>query len=234
MPCSPRGLFFIPARSGSKGFFKKNGREILGRSLIDHAISCATESGFPWQICLSTDDEAWRKAHIEIAPFLRPSILASDTAQSLDVMIHALDWFRDRGDSYDFICLLEPPGVLREVGDIQRGYRLFEKHDFQNTVVSICSVGDSHPIRMKSIKDDGETLEDFIPEPQGLRRQNQSPLFIRNSFVYFFPVNSLRNGVLYTTPTYGFEINRLGANVNIDSEEDYITARAIKEGWDRE
>ena len=224
------GLFLIPARAGSKGIKDKNGATVCGKTLIDHAINVAEGSSFDWPICLSTDSSEWRSRYKRYAPFLRPTHLATDEATSLEVIYHAVKWYSERGTQFDFVCLLEPPGVLRQVDDIQRGFAIFEAHKFTKSVVSLCKVGDAHPIRMKKFNPDTMELDDYISEPVGLRRQDQPDLYLRNTFVYFLPVAAILNKRLYTKPTYGFVIDRLGASVNIDTIEDLILARAILEG----
>ena len=65
---------------------------------------------------LSTDDaaiaEAGRAEGIEV-PFLRPAALATDTAVSADVALHALDAAEAQNGPYDALALLQPTCPFR-------------------------------------------------------------------------------------------------------------------------
>ena len=86
-------LGIIPARGGSKGIPRKNIRLLGGKPLIAYCIQCALKSKID-RLIVSTDD--LRIANIARqfggeVPFLRPSELATDTASSLSVLMHALN-----------------------------------------------------------------------------------------------------------------------------------------------
>lgn len=226
----PRGLFLITARKGSKGFKNKNIQKIKGKSLIQWSIECAKKTQFNWPICLSTDSKEWHDQFLNYSFFLRPKKLSTDNTSSIKVIQHALNFFKKKGKNFDFICLLEPPGVMRKPEDIINSYKLFCKYNFEDTVVTISEVGDSHPYRMKYFDKKNNILKNFLNYPdQGLPRQKQSKLYLRNSFVYIFPVSTIIQNKLYTKNTRGLLVNRLGCDINIDKKEDYILAKSILE-----
>ena len=85
-------LFIIPARGGSKGIPGKNIRPFCGKPLICHAIDQARAFTTDDRICLSTDSAQIRGVAEDYGlrvPFLRPAELATDTAGSREVMLHA-------------------------------------------------------------------------------------------------------------------------------------------------
>lgn len=90
-----RILALIAARGGSKRLPGKNIRVLGGKPLIVWSIDAAR--GIP-EICdilVSTDDPAIAAVCSEAGayvPWLRPEGLATDTASSVDVALHALDW----------------------------------------------------------------------------------------------------------------------------------------------
>lgn len=90
----------IPARSGSKGLPGKNIKELCGKPLIVYTIETALKSKVFDKVIVSTDSmeiaEIAKKAGAEI-PFLRPKELATDTADSMDVLIHAIKFWKKRG-----------------------------------------------------------------------------------------------------------------------------------------
>lgn len=123
-------LYLIPARGGSKGIPGKNIKPFCGVPLIGHTIRHALAVASAEDVVVSTDSEAI--AHVARSegasvPFMRPAELATDTASSRSVMIHALDWMERHGRHYDAIVLLQPTSPLRTPGDIRRAISLFEE-----------------------------------------------------------------------------------------------------------
>ena len=85
----------IPARGGSKGVPNKNIKTICGKPLIVWTIEKAKRSRLLDKVIVSTDSDAIaeiaQKAGAEILK--RPDYLATDTASTQDVMVHALQSF---------------------------------------------------------------------------------------------------------------------------------------------
>jgi N-acylneuraminate cytidylyltransferase len=103
-------LALITARGGSKGIPKKNIKLLGNKPLIVWTIESALSSKFIDKTILSSDcDEI-----IDIAksngceiPFKRPCDLAKDESSSIDVILHALSFYKDYDYlSYDFLVVL--------------------------------------------------------------------------------------------------------------------------------
>src|SRR5215469_16971392 len=116
-----RILMIITARAGSKGLPGKNTKMLGGKPLVAYTIEFAqkvkTDNDV---ICVSTNDDTV----IEVAksygldvPFKRPEELASDTAGSYDVILHALNHFEAKGQFFDAVLLLQPTSPFRVVED---------------------------------------------------------------------------------------------------------------------
>ena len=92
LPC------IIPARSGSKGIPGKNIAPLCGKPLIVWSIEAALEAETVGRVFVSTDSRAIadvaRRAGAETVD--RPAELASDTASSESVLLHALGHLRER------------------------------------------------------------------------------------------------------------------------------------------
>ncbi|GFM38110.1 acylneuraminate cytidylyltransferase family protein [Desulfovibrio psychrotolerans] len=118
-----RILGVIPARGGSKRLPGKNIRPLGGRPLIQHIIETCSRSRLLTDCIVSTDSEAIRRAAMDAgaqAPFLRPDHLASDTANSQDVLRHALEFFAAQGNKYTHVVLMQPTSPLTRVETIDR------------------------------------------------------------------------------------------------------------------
>src|SRR5437870_2496153 len=90
----------ILARGGSKGLPNKNIEPLLGKPLIGYTIEQAKLSKYLDKIVVSTDDQKIAKVARQFGaeiPFLRPKALAADNSPSADAVIHALDWYKGRG-----------------------------------------------------------------------------------------------------------------------------------------
>lgn len=115
-------LYIIPARAGSKGIPGKNVKPLAGVPLIAYSIKVALAVAPADDICVSTDDpeviRIARELGVEV-PFVRPAELASDTAGSREVMLHAIDYRNAHGGRYDTIVLLQPTSPLRTPDDIR-------------------------------------------------------------------------------------------------------------------
>ena len=143
---SPSILAIIPARGGSVRLPRKNILPFAGKPLIAWSIEVALSSKFISKVVVSTDDceiaDISRNYGADV-PFLRPAELASNTATTIDVIIHAVNYFQSRGENYDYVALLQPTSPLRKKSHIDEAIGLLkEKH--ADGVISVCKL--KHPI----------------------------------------------------------------------------------------
>jgi CMP-N-acetylneuraminic acid synthetase len=223
-----RILALITARGGSKRIPGKNLRSLGGRPLIVWSIDAA--KGIP-EICdilVSTDDDAIAEVARNagaLIPWLRPADLASDTAKSVDVALHALDWYEKEFGAVDGLLLLQPTSPFRSHETIVRGIALFRQHDRQ-PVVAI-SPADSHP--MWCFRVDGMAMRPFI-EGSGLhvRSQDLPPAYVVNGAFYLFTPKHLRRyRSLYSDDMIPLIIERPEESLDIDTEWDWKMAEAV-------
>ena len=123
-------LAIIPARGGSKRLPRKNVKLLGDKPLINWSIESVQGIGEIIDILISTDDmeiaAVAKNAHA-LVPWLRPSHLATDTASSVDVCLHALEWYEKEKSSVDAILLLQPTSPFRTKKKILEGVQLFIK-----------------------------------------------------------------------------------------------------------
>lgn len=226
-----KALALVPARGGSKGLPGKNLRPLCGRPLIqwsiDTALSCQEISA----VVVSTDSEAIAEvaaaAGAEV-PFLRPSALADDTASSIDVVIHALDFLEAKGRVFDTVLLLEPTSPLREPVDVQLSLQRMIDEE-ADAVVSVSRAESMHPAFMFRNNERGR-LEPFLSaSPTGLRRQELEPLFYLDGTIYASTVLALRRRrTFFHEDTLAYEVAKWKA-LEIDDLEDFEMVEAIAE-----
>ena len=122
-------LYLVPARGGSKGIPGKNIKLLGGMPLIGHTIGQALAVADPEDVVVSTDSEDIARVARDCGartPFLRPAELASDSASSRSVILHAIDFFRSIGVDYEAVVLLQPTSPLRRPEDILAAIKAFE------------------------------------------------------------------------------------------------------------
>lgn len=123
-------LIVIPARGGSKGIPHKNIKELNGKPLICYSIDVARKFTSDDNICVTTDDDQIINIvenyglHV---PFKRPDYLATDTAGSNEVIVHAYKYYADKGKNYDAIVLLQPTSPFRKVEHLQEAVSMYNE-----------------------------------------------------------------------------------------------------------
>ena len=123
-------LVIIPARGGSKGLPGKNIMPLDGKPLIHYTIETARAVFPEKRICVSTDSNSIKTCVEEtglIVPFLRPASLATDTAGSQEVLLHAIDYYSQVGLDFDVIVLLQVTSPLRTAQHIIASMKCYTK-----------------------------------------------------------------------------------------------------------
>lgn len=226
-----RVLAIIPARGGSKGLPGKNIKELCGKPLIAWSIEQAKVCNNIDRVVVSTDDdqiaEVAKKYSAEV-PFKRPGELANDTASTINVIFHAIDWFREHEDYRPgYVLLLQPTSPLRTREDIDGAIQmLMDKKAL--AIVSVCET-DHHPWWSNRLPEDGN-MNDFLrPDIPNNRRQDL-PMFYRlNGGIYLADTDYLHkyNGFL-GPDTFAYKMPK-NRSVDIDSDLDFKLAALLME-----
>ena len=220
-------LALVTARGGSKGLPGKNIRPLCGKPLIAWSVEAARAAASVDRIVVSTDSEAIAAAAAAAGaevPFMRPAELATDTASSINVVIHALDALGWKDD--DLVVLLEPTSPLREAVDIDAALaRLVETG--ATAVVSVAQAGSAHPAFVFR-QDSGGRLSPFLERPPtGLRRQDIEPVYYLDGSLYASRVGALRRRrSFYHDDTVAYEIAKW-KSPEIDDLDDFIVVEAL-------
>ncbi len=182
-------LVVITARGGSKGLPRKNVRLAGGKPLVAWTVEAAIAAECVSRVVLSSDDEeimAAAKAAGCDVPFSRPSHLASDTASSIDVLLHALDQL----PRFDYVMLLQPTSPLRTAEDIDAAFELMLERGAPSCV-SVCEA-DQSPYWMYKVAA-GDRLQRLLSEVNvATRRQDLPPIYVLNGAIYIAQIDWLR------------------------------------------
>lgn len=215
-------LGVIPARGGSKGIPSKNIKLLNGKPLIAYTIESALKSGLD-SVVVSTDSNEIAQIAKEYGaevPFLRPENLASDTAASMPVAVHALHEMERINDTlYDAVMLLQPTTPFRTGADIDEAIRLIEEKQ-SDSVISVVDVGGTHPARMKYLKNGLLIDPPFCEAKENQNRQELEPMYIRNGAIYLTRRDVLLKGTYKGNSCAALIMPSL-RSVNIDTLFDF-------------
>ena len=218
-------LGIIPARGGSKSIPKKNIIDVHGKPLIYYTIEQAKRSSFLDKLIVSTDSmeiaNVVKKYDVEV-PFLRPDELSKDDSESVDVVIHALNFMEKKDNiEYNFIILLQPTNPLRSSVLIDKAIQIVKNNNVFDSLVSVVDVGANHPYRMYSLNKDNE-MKPFVEnlKNQMLPRQKLPSIYIRSGDIYIIKKETLmRKKSLIGDKTYGLIVDA-NKTINIDENID--------------
>lgn len=179
-----RFLAIIPARGGSKGIPNKNIMDICGKPLIAYTIEAGKKSKYIDEIMVSTDSEDIKNIAQQYGakvPFLRPKQLSNDSAKSIDLVLHAIDFYKNNNMCYDYVILLQPTSPLRTFMQVDEAIeKLMESN--RDSLVSVREASEN-PVIMRSIQN--EKLKEVISfEGPNLRRQDLPTFYIFNGAIY--------------------------------------------------
>jgi N-acylneuraminate cytidylyltransferase len=219
-------LAVITARSGSKGILNKNMTLIGDVPLIDFSINSIKKSKLITKSIVSTDSEVigshCSSMGIEF-PFLRPQDLASDEAKSIDVIIHAINYFKNLKQYFDYVLILQPTAPFRSDNLIDDSI-IKLRNSGKNCLISVKEVSHQyHPNWQFALNKENNTLSKFQSKITA-RRQELSPTFVRDGAIYLIKVDYLlRNNTLFDDEM-DFIIDLNSPSINIDTNEDLIAA----------
>jgi CMP-N,N'-diacetyllegionaminic acid synthase len=221
-------LAIVLARGGSKRLPGKNIRLLGDKPLIAWSIDAARSVAEIGAILVSTDDPAIAAVCADggaLVPWLRPAELASDTATSVDAVLHALDWYEVQHGAVDGVLLLQPTSPFRSAATLRRGIGLFDAKGRRPVVgVSPCA---SHP--MWTMKLAGDYLAPFLPaQAQVSRAQDLPPAYAINGAFYLIAPSDLRAGRSFVGDrTVPLIIDSPREALDIDTAWDWTVAEAV-------
>jgi len=187
-------LFLIPARGDSKGIPGKNVKLFAGKPLVSYSIALAREFVRDVDICLSTDNVAIAAVAERMGlpvPFHRPPELATDTASTNDVIMHALDFYASLERTYNNIVLLQPTSPLRQAFHVREALSLYS-HEID--LVLTVKLAEANPYF--SLFE--ETPDGFLEKSKNgpfTRRQDCPKVWQANGAIYIYNVERLKQPI---------------------------------------
>lgn len=224
----------IPARAGSKGIKHKNLSLLNGKPLIQYTIEASENSKLLDFTIISTDDQnvvELSKAFNVRVPFKRPDILSTDTASSVDVVLHVLEYL-EKNEKYvpDAIVLLQPTCPLRNAKDIDDAIVKYISKNEKYGIKSLLSVNkpSEHPCECITIEN-GHMKFAIEGSEEHSRRQTFSEYYFMNGAIYISSVDLLKEKKVFFDPdeANAFFIMHPSHSVDIDEMFDLNIAEGL-------
>ncbi|MDH4226860.1 MAG: acylneuraminate cytidylyltransferase family protein [Deltaproteobacteria bacterium] len=173
----------IPARGGSKGIPRKNLYRLGNDTLLERTIKLAKACRYVDSVVVSTDDaemhELAKKYGVNM-PAPRPAHLATDTARTVDVVLHVMEEM-SINDAYIF--LLQTTSPLRTLADAEGVCGLLEKNTGKaDAVASVVRHDSPHPDKIQKI--DGGYLKSYLGKESLVARQSLPEVYALNGAFY--------------------------------------------------
>lgn len=220
-------LYIIPARGGSKGIPRKNIKLLHGKPLIEYTIDVARELTTDDNICVSTDDDEIIKVVEDYGlkvPFKRPALLATDTAGTYEVLLHALSYYEQQGKKYDVVVLLQTTTPFRNSSHIKEALSLYSSDI--DMVVTVKEVS-ANPYYNCFEEDKNGFLTLSKKGGNYIRRQDAPKTWEYNGGVYVInPCSLLKNPLHKFTKVVKSEMDAR-SSVDLDSPLDWDFAELI-------
>lgn len=224
-----KNLAIIPARSGSKGLKDKNIRELSGKPLLAYSIDAAHKSGLFQEVMVSTDSEKYAAIAKECGatvPFLRSEAASTDSADSWSVVREVLSGYREAGQQFDTVCLLQPTSPLRTAEDIIGAYALLDER-MADAVTSVCEL-DHSPLWSMTLNEN-LSLREFRQQLANVPRQILPQYYRLNGAIYIRKIVYMDNSVeLLSENEFAYVMSRKHS-VDIDTMDDFIMAKVFME-----
>lgn len=219
-------LALIPARGGSKGIPRKNIRLLCGKPLISYSIVEALKSRYINKVVVSTEDEEIARVSKKYGSEIihRPEELATDTADSDDVITHAIKVLGEGHYTPDVMVLLQPTSPLRNAKEIDTAIDIFLHQDCD----SVVSVSETPHSPYWSFTLEKSFLKPLFDEKYfHTRRQDLPPTYIPNGAIYVStPEKFVENKGFYGKKIIPLIMSSL-TSIDIDTEFDFLMAETI-------
>ena len=223
-------LAIIPARGGSKGVSGKNIKLLDGKPLLAYTSEIALQSKQLTEVIVSTEDELIREVAKNLGikvPFVRPMTLAQDNTPTLDVIIHALEWYKNQNIFFDAVCLLQVTSPFRTVAFLDEAIEKFMKKD-TDSLVSVQKVPHEYNPHWTFEENEQGNLKIATGETEIISRRQELPTaYHRDGSIYLTKTRVLLNEHSLYGKSTAFIESDSESYVNIDTLQDWKKAEEM-------
>ena len=223
-------LIIIPARGGSKGIPRKNIKPLNGKPLIYYAIDTARAITADENICVSTDDVEIKsvvEAYGLKVPFLRPDVLATDTAGTYEVLLHALDFYEQQGKHYDIVLLLQTTSPFRKAEQVKEALELYRQTNDKDAMVVSVKECPSNPYYDIFEEDQDGYLQISKGDGTIYRRQDAPKVYEYNGAIYIMDAYTLKRTHMHKIPHRVKYVMDAKSSFDLDTMQDWQMAEMM-------
>ena len=225
-----RILAIIPVRGGSKGVPGKNIKLLGGKPLLAYTSELALQSKYLTEVIVSTEDEPIGEVAKSLGvqvPFMRPMALAQDDTPTIDVLIHALEWYKNQTIFFDAVCLLQVTSPIRTLEFLDKAIEKFIISGCDSLVSVLKVPHEYNPHWTFEVNAEGN-LKIATGEAEIIPRRQELPTaYHRDGSIYITKTDVLlKEHSLYGKSTAFIESDP-DFYVNIDTMEDWEKAEEM-------
>lgn len=219
-------LFIIPARGGSKGIPKKNIRKLGDKPLILYSIDFARNFASDENICVSSDDEDIIKCVNDYGlkvPFKRPEELATDTAGTYEVLLHAINHYKSKGKLFQKLVLLQPTSPFRKAHHYIDASKLYNSN-----LDMVVTVSESKANPYFNLFEENE--EDLLKKSKPgnyTRRQDCPKVYEYNGSIYIINIESVLKSTIAEFKRVKKSVMEHECSIDLDTEFDWSVAEFL-------
>lgn len=225
---SEKCVAIIPARGGSKRVPRKNIKPFHGKPLIAYSIETAIKSNLFDRIIVTTDDEEIADVAIKYgaeAPFIRPKKLSDDFTGTGDVVKHAIDYLKEHGEAFDYVCTIYATAPLLQSKYLMEGFEALKNSDAVN---AFSATSMPFPIQRTFKLDENGRCEMFWPENYFKRSQDLQEAYQDAGQFYWSKLDKKSSDIMFGKESIPIILPRYLVQ-DIDTLEDWIRAEYMYE-----
>jgi|TARA_B100000767_G_scaffold264484_1_gene279427 CMP-N,N'-diacetyllegionaminic acid synthase len=222
-------LCTVCVRAGSKGLRDKNFLKINNKYLLSYTLDVAKKSKIFDKIIVSTDSKkikALKKVYNDIDFIKRPKNLATDSANKMDAIRHAMKFSENKNKiKYDLIFDLDATSALRSPIDIKKSLKIFKNKNADN----LFSVNESRRNPYFNVVEKKNGRIKIVKELKKsiIRRQNAPKTYDMNASIYIWKrkiLLSSNNLFRKKTKIYIMDIQR---SIDVDNKFDLLMIKNL-------
>lgn len=219
-------IAIIPARGGSKRIPRKNIKDFHGKPLIAYSIEVALKSELFEKVIVTTDDKeiaSIAKEYGAEVPFIRPHELSDDFTGTRDVVNHAINYLKEHGEEFDYVCTIYATAPLLDAKYLIEG---FNKLESSNAVNAFSSTSMPFPIQRTFKLDDSGRCQMFTPEHFMTRSQDLEEAYQDAGQFYWKNLNKKSDEIMFGKDSIPIILPRHLVQ-DIDTLEDWQRAEVM-------
>lgn len=227
-----KSIAIIPARGGSKRIPRKNIKDFFGKPLIAYSIKTALESNLFEKVVVTTDDTEIAKIAKEYGaevPFIRPAELSDDFSGTGDVINHAINYLKEKGEEYDYACTIYATAPLLQSKYLIEGFDKLKNSDAINT---FSSTSMPFPIQRTFKIDANGRCEMFTPQHYMTRSQDLEEAYQDAGQFYWSKLDKTSTEIMFGKDSIPIVLPRHLVQ-DIDTLEDWARAELMYEVLNR-